>query len=163
VDAVLSKSAKKSWADLCDVSRTTPSEFHWPKLDAAQPARPNAQYRWVNVWASWCKPCVEELPLLMQTFQSWRAQHHPVELTLLSVDADPDSTRDFLAGRPGLPQSLRLKDAADAPTWLAQLGLSAGSSIPVHLVLNADDQLLCARAGGINRRDLESFERLLFP
>jgi hypothetical protein len=43
------------------------------------------------------------------------------------------------------------------------VGLTSGSAIPVHLVLDAQDQLLCARSGGISAADLDRFQRALFP
>lgn len=163
VDAVLTRTHKKSWSDLCDATRDPAGEFHWPELDSPPHDQSRSRYRWINVWASWCKPCVEELPLLTQTMTRWQDQGESVALTLLSVDADAESAQRFLAERPELPTSLRLKDAATAPSWLTELGLSAGTSIPVHIVLDAQDRLLCARAGAIGTRDLEHFHGLLFP
>jgi thiol-disulfide isomerase/thioredoxin len=163
VDAVLTRSNKKSWSDVCDVAPSTPSPLRWPQLDSTVPAQTDTKYRWVNVWASWCKPCVEELPLLTQTLKQWREHAQPVALTLLSVDADAASAQQFLASKPGLPTSVRLQDAATAPSWLSELGLGAGTSIPIHLVLDAQDKLLCVRAGSIASHDLDQFQKLLFP
>lgn len=163
VDAVITRTSKKTWSDVCDVAPTAPGAIKWPQLTGALPGSDGAKYRWVNVWASWCKPCIEELPLLTATFSSWRERGHTVALTLLSVDADASSAEKFLAGRPGLPPSARLQDASAAPGWLTELGLGAGTSIPVHLVLDAQDKLLCVRAGSLAQRDLEHFQKLLFP
>lgn len=163
VDAVLTRTNKKTWNDVCDVAPATPSTLEWPQLSGAVPSSNGAKYRWVNVWASWCKPCIEELPLLTQTFANWRERGHGVALTLLSVDADANSADQFLASRPGLPPSARLQDATAAPAWLTELGLGAGTSIPVHLVLDAQDKLLCVRAGSLASRDLDQFQKLLFP
>ena len=163
VDAVLARGNKKTWDDVCDVAPKTASPVKWPALSSAIPAQSGSKYRWVNVWASWCKPCIEELPLLTQTIGSWREHGQHVALTLLSVDSDAASAEKFLATRPGLPASARLQDASDAPMWLTDLGLGAGTSIPVHLVLDAQDKLLCVRAGSIGSRDLEQFQKLLFP
>jgi thiol-disulfide isomerase/thioredoxin len=163
VDAVLSHANKKTWNDVCDVAPASPSTLRWPQLTGAVPSSHGANYRWVNVWASWCKPCIEELPLLTQTFSTWRERGQKVTLTLLSVDADAQSADQFLATRPGLPPSVRLQDASSAPAWLSELGLGAGTSIPVHLILDAQDKLQCVRAGSLESRDLEQFQKLLFP
>ena len=162
-DAVRTRTSKKTWNDLCDVAPATLSALKGPELTAALPPTNGAKYRWVNLWASWCKPCIEELPLLAQTFSTWRAHGQPVALTLLSVDADASSADQFLASRPSLPASARLQDPSAAPGWLTDLGLGAGTSIPVHLILDAQDKLLCVRAGSIANRDLEQFQKLLFP
>lgn len=162
-DAVLSRADKKTWNELCDVAPPTPAALRWPQLTGPVPSSNGATYRWVNVWASWCKPCIEELPLLTQTFSSWRERGQAVALTLLSVDADAQSADEFLSSRPGLPTSARFQDASAAPAWLTELGLGAGTSIPVHLVLDAQDKLRCVRAGSISGRDLEQFQKLLLP
>jgi cytochrome c biogenesis protein CcmG, thiol:disulfide interchange protein DsbE len=51
----------------------------------------------VNVWASWCVPCHDEAPLLMQLAQDKR-----VRLVGINYKDDPDNARRFL-GRYGDP------------------------------------------------------------
>jgi cytochrome c biogenesis protein CcmG, thiol:disulfide interchange protein DsbE len=51
----------------------------------------------VNVWASWCVPCHDEAPLLMQL-----AQDRRVRLVGINYKDDPDNARRFL-GRYGDP------------------------------------------------------------
>jgi cytochrome c biogenesis protein CcmG/thiol:disulfide interchange protein DsbE len=51
----------------------------------------------VNVWASWCVPCHDEAPLLMQL-----AQDNRVRLVGINYKDEPDNARRFL-GRYGNP------------------------------------------------------------
>jgi len=51
----------------------------------------------VNVWASWCVPCHDEAPLLMQVAKDSR-----VRLVGINYKDDPDNARRFL-GRYGNP------------------------------------------------------------
>jgi thiol-disulfide isomerase/thioredoxin len=49
----------------------------------------------VNFWASWCIPCVEELPGLLQL-------HHDrpdIAILAISIDEDPDAYKSFIANR----------------------------------------------------------------
>ena len=39
----------------------------------------------VNFWATWCKPCVEELPLFQNAISTYKDQ--PVKIILVSQDA----------------------------------------------------------------------------
>ena len=48
----------------------------------------------LNFWATWCAPCVEELPTLMQLQQ--RLQQKGVTVIGVSVDADADVYHRFL-------------------------------------------------------------------
>jgi thiol-disulfide isomerase/thioredoxin len=162
VNAVMANK-RASFADLCDLA-PQPGEkaFQWPELTEAAPS-PAARYRWVNVWATWCKPCVEELPLLTRTFDAWKKAGQDVTLTLVSVDADAAAAKSFIAARPGTPASLQLKDANKASDWLSQIGLASGASIPVHSVVDQKGNLLCARSGGVTEAHLERFKQVLFP
>lgn len=162
-EAIHTSAKKNQLAELCDAAPEPAKEFSWPELDTPASAQKATRYRWVNVWATWCKPCVEELPLLTRTLKDWQQRQHPVTLTLVSVDADAPAASAFMAERPQLPASRALKDAGSASSWLTTLGLGSGSAIPVHLILDAQDKLLCARSGGISAQDLERFERALFP
>jgi thiol-disulfide isomerase/thioredoxin len=165
VNAVMASGKNRSFADLCDLAPEPGSKpFVWPEL--AEPAPPLAagvRYRWVNVWATWCKPCIEELPLLTKTFDAWKKAGQPVELTLVSVDADAVAAKSFIAARPGAPASLQLKDSTKAGDWLTRIGLASGASIPVHNILDDKGNLVCARAGGVGATHLERFKQLLFP
>jgi len=166
-EAVRAGKKPGSFGELCDIAPDPLRPLRLPELegDAQLPRQPESKYRWVNVWATWCKPCVEELPLLARSFAAWKAKqpNQAVALTLLSVDADRTQAQQFIAARPELPTSLYVKDAAAAPSWLESVGLASGSSIPVHLVLDDRDRLACARSGGITAEDLERFRRVLFP
>jgi thiol-disulfide isomerase/thioredoxin len=162
VNAVMANGKKVSFKDLCDVAPEPAKAFSWPELKSEAP-KPSGHPRWVNIWATWCKPCVEELPMLSRSFADWKKQGQEIGLTLISVDADDSAAKSFIDARPGLPQSLQLKDASAASAWLSSVGLASGSAIPVHMLLDADDHLLCARSGGVSETDVERFHRALFP
>ena len=52
----------------------------------------------VNLWATWCPPCIEELPV----FETLQAKYASEGLVVLAVagDEDPQLVRDFLARTP---------------------------------------------------------------
>lgn len=70
----------------------------------------------VNVWASWCGPCVDEMPEL-QRFA--RSQHTDgVQVVGLALDT-PEGVRGFLARVPvDYPILLETPGPADASVWL---------------------------------------------
>jgi peroxiredoxin len=49
----------------------------------------------LNFWATWCPPCVEEMPSLVQMQQRMKARG--VTVLAVSVDVDQNSYRQFLS------------------------------------------------------------------
>lgn len=55
----------------------------------------------INFWATWCKPCLEELPLLQEVADT-RAADEALQVVLVSLDAEPRAIAripDYLAAR----------------------------------------------------------------
>jgi peroxiredoxin len=48
----------------------------------------------LNFWATWCPPCIEEMPSLVQMQQKMKARG--VEVVAISVDADKSAYQSFL-------------------------------------------------------------------
>jgi thiol-disulfide isomerase/thioredoxin len=69
--------------------------------------RPGAKAVLVNVWATWCDACREEMPRLVRFFR----EHRAGGLRLILISADEDSEREqaaqFLAAQ-----------GVDVPSWL---------------------------------------------
>src|SRR5689334_24131258 len=66
-------------------------------VDGLDPASFQGAVSVVNVWASWCVPCHDEAPLLMQLSQDRR-----LRVVGINYKDDPDNARRFL-GRYGNP------------------------------------------------------------
>ena len=159
VDSVKGKARRVSAAELCDVRHADDRapRFALPALAGPSPAT-SARWRWVNVWATWCKPCLEELPRL----ERWAARHAgEVDLVLVSADASDAEVARFRAAHPAVPDSVRLADPDALPAWLTTLGLDAASPIPIHVLVDREGRTRCVRAGGVGDDDLVAAEALL--
>ncbi len=49
----------------------------------------------LNFWATWCEPCILELPSLLQ----FHHEHPEYPVLAVSIDEDPDAYRSFLQRR----------------------------------------------------------------
>ena len=108
----------------------------------------------VNFWATWCPPCVEELPLLDQFYQSRRAQGW--QLLGLAID-QPSAVRAFLARR---PLSFPIGLAGLGGTELSrELGNSNGG-LPFSVLFDRAGRLVERKLGRLHAEDLERWQQL---
>jgi thiol-disulfide isomerase/thioredoxin len=162
VVAVSQPKKQASESDLCDVVKSPESapSFVFPELRSAEkPA--GAGHRWVNVWATWCPPCIEELPLLARFRDALRKDGTDVELVLLSVDQTPEAVEKFRAQHPEVRDSLQIKDAAALEAWLPKVGLDSGATLPIHLFVDPRGKVRCARTGALRESDLAAVKKVL--
>jgi thiol-disulfide isomerase/thioredoxin len=141
----------------CDVHATADkaAKLAWPAL--AEPApKPATTWRWINVWATWCKPCIEEMPRLA----AWKKKLGN-DLVFVSVDESADEIAGFKKSHPETPDSLRLADAKSQEAWFAQLGLQGAPPIPIHVFVDPQQRVRCVRAGGVRDQDYAIIEKLL--
>lgn len=117
--------------------------------------------RWVNVWATWCKPCVEEIPRIGAFCDKLAQNGSPVAFELLSVDTDAATVDAFRKEHAGIPAGLRLTDASALQPWLAELGLDAGAGLPVHIFVEGNSHVRCVRAGAVGENDYDSVAALV--
>lgn len=132
--------------------------------EAAPPAGPPAAgaWTWVNVWATWCAPCIDEMALLGRWRQGLKSAGTPIELELLSVDQTDSAdalARVIGTGLPGPAKWLRSAD--DLDPFMASLGVAAGAALPVHALVDPAGSLRCVRVGAIHDRDYGAVKSLL--
>jgi thiol-disulfide isomerase/thioredoxin len=130
----------------------------WPQLAAGESAPgPVKGWRWLNIWATWCKPCVEELPRLVR----WQPKLAGVDETFVSIDEKQEDVDAFRKAHADAPASLRVADPEHINTWLAQLGLDGSPPIPIHVFISPAGHVRCARAGSVREQDLGIVQKIL--
>ena len=162
VVAVSQAKKQASESELCDVLKSPDSAptFEYPALRG--PEKPaTGGHRWINVWATWCPPGVQELPLLGRFRDSLRKAGVSIDLILLSVDQTPEAVEAFRAGHPEVRGSLQIKDATALEAWLGKVGLDSGATLPIHLFVDPRGKVRCARTGALRESDLEAVKKLL--
>ena len=131
--------------------------FVMPAVTGAAPSAASG-WRWINLWATWCKPCVEEIPRLRQ----WTTRlGGRVTLELLSVDENSEVVDAFRKAHPDIPPGPRLADLTLLPALLKSVGLDDAAPIPIHVFVDPKGGIRCVRAGAVNDADYAVVERIL--
>ncbi len=97
--------------------------------------RSSGKIQVLNFWATWCAPCIKELPL----FEQINASRNDIEVSLVSIDLDldpnPDKVYRFI-DRKKLKSKVYILDERDPNTWIDKIDKSWSGAIPATLVVN---------------------------
>ncbi|MBL7860425.1 MAG: TlpA family protein disulfide reductase [Cyclobacteriaceae bacterium] len=89
----------------------------------------------VNFWATWCAPCVKELPL----FEKLRQENNSVDITLVSMDfdldPDPGKVERFVT-RKKLQNKVVILAETDPNSWIDKIDKNWSGALPATLVVN---------------------------
>lgn len=105
----------------------------------------------VNFWATWCPPCVEEMPLL----DAFYRQNQSKGWKMIGIGIDqPSQIKRFLEQRPvAYPVALGGLNGM-------QLGEALGNpsgSLPFTVVLAADGRLIMRKLGKLSANEIEKW------
>ena len=109
----------------------------------------------LNFWATWCPPCIEELPLIDAFYAANQAKSFQV--VGLAVD-QPSMVRRYLTQKPlRFPNGL----AGFNGTALGQTLGNAQSVLPYSVLFAANGRLLKQKAGKLEKSDLDAWLQLV--
>jgi thiol-disulfide isomerase/thioredoxin len=103
----------------------------------------------VNLWATWCPPCKEEMPAL----ESFYRKHAEDGFTIVAVnDGDPTADVVQFVKDYGLTFPVWLD-----PTYIATEKAFKTLNLPTSFVIDRNGQIVLSWVGGINLRTLEKY------
>ncbi|MDQ0587604.1 TlpA family protein disulfide reductase [Variovorax paradoxus] len=109
----------------------------------------------LNFWATWCPPCVEEMPMIDRFFREHGANGWQV--VGLAID-QPSAVRKFLQKTPvSYPTGL----AGLQGTELVKSLGNTGGGLPFTLVLNGAGAVAARKMGKLEAADLDAWRREL--
>lgn len=109
-------------------------------------AEHRGQWIVVNYWATWCGPCIKEMPELDELD---RARADVIVLGLAFEDTTPEDLRSFLAKRPvGYP-------IAAVDVYAPPSAFSVPKGLPTTHLIAPDGSLRESFIGPVTRADLE--------
>ena len=105
----------------------------------------------VNFWATWCAPCVKELPY----FEKLNQENPNVKVILVSLDFEKQVDSKlipFLKKKKIASTSIYLADK-DYNTWLPKVDKNWSGSIPATVIFNQDKKIFV-------EQDFSNYEEL---
>ncbi|MBK5277582.1 MAG: TlpA family protein disulfide reductase [Bacteroidia bacterium] len=96
---------------------------------------PSDQILVYNFWATWCAPCVKELPL----FEKLNEDNKEVKVTLVSmdIDLDPNPAKVYkFVDRKKIQSRVIILDAVDPNSWINQIDKNWSGALPATLIIN---------------------------
>ncbi|HET8861004.1 TlpA disulfide reductase family protein [Marivirga sp.] len=87
----------------------------------------------INFWATWCKPCIKELPYFVKA----QNKFPDVEFIYMSIDFSENAAKaEKFAIKKGLnPEGLYLIDDVDYNSWIDKVSPEWSGAIPATLII----------------------------
>ena len=101
----------------------------------------------VNVWGSWCAPCVEETPVLQEVWSQLQQDRAAVSFIGLNVRESPETGQGFLLTH-GVTYPSLSNDASDGEPLLALQGKAP--TTPTTLVLDTSGRIAARILGPVD-------------
>ena len=108
-----------------------------------------------NFWATWCKPCIKELPYLQQA----KVNHKDDKFQIVYVSLDfPDQLNlvESFVSRKALDPEWML-DEPDANSWIDKVSPKWSGAIPASLMVNQSSGLYEFHEGSFTQESLDSW------
>jgi thiol-disulfide isomerase/thioredoxin len=122
-----------------------PADYDWSLLDLQDRPVPFSRFKgkavFLNVWATWCGPCVGEMPSIARLAEDPRLRGKNIEFVCVSTDDSSDVVRRFLEGRDWKMTFLR---AERLP------GVFQSDGIPATFVIGADGRIAACEVGAVD-------------
>lgn len=107
----------------------------------------------INFWATWCKPCVKELPYLEKLNVAFKDQKVRVILVSLDFDTDVETKLKSFVEENKLQSDVIAFINGDYNSWIGEIEDAWDGAIPATIIYNAKERKFISG-------ELDSYEAL---
>ncbi|WP_432410023.1 TlpA disulfide reductase family protein [Rasiella sp. SM2506] len=115
--------------------------MNFTEFEARYLQQPSSETTYViNFWATWCKPCIKELPYFEELNKNYKDKH--VKVVLVSLDFPKQVEKQVIPfiKKHNLKSEIILLDDPDANTWIPKVSDMWSGAIPATLFVKGDKQ-----------------------
>ena len=140
--------------DLENSGMSEPADYNWKLTNLDGQAVPFATFKgktvFLNIWATWCGPCVREMPSIAKLARDPRFKDKNVEFVCVSTDDSAETVRRFLTDKDWTMTILR---ADGTPPVFNSEG------IPATFLIGPDGRIAASKVGAAdwNEPDVVTF------
>lgn len=109
----------------------------------------------INFWATWCKPCVEELPYFERLGEQYT--NSKVKVLLVSTDMRKDlntRVKEFVAAKK-LKQQVLFMNEINADKWINKISPNWSGAIPATWFINGSTGVNYLKEGELSFEELQ--------
>ena len=112
----------------------------------------------INYWATWCRPCVKELPYFEQIHQEYSGSKK-IRIWLVSVDFSDDYNKKLIpfVKNKQLACPILFLDESNPNSWISKVDENWSGAIPATVLYNSSGEKLEFHAGEFDYEGLKSF------
>jgi thiol-disulfide isomerase/thioredoxin len=117
----------------------------------------------LNFWATWCVPCIEELPDFIKLEKDLANQ--PVKFVYLSLDFKKNLTgklQPFLK-KNEITSEVLLLDEPDYNSWIDKISVDWQGAIPATVVIDRKNKSQTFHEGSLNYNELKTIIQKYIP
>ncbi len=150
----------KPSATLENSGMSEPARYDWTVLDLDDQPVEFSRFKgkpvFLNFWATWCGPCIREMPSIDSLARDPRLAGKSIQFVCISVDDDAETVRQYLNGKNFGMTFLRVKDRKIPPVFYSE-------GIPATFLIAADGRIAAVEVGSADwhePRRVEFIEKL---
>jgi len=109
----------------------------------------------INFWATWCKPCVKELPYFEDLQENYKDKN--VQVVLVSLDFPKHIEKQVIPfiKKHDLKSEILLLDDPDANTWIPKVSEEWSGAIPATIFVKGTSQKFFEKSFTYNELETE--------